>query len=87
MVSNNMLRYIHVHMQEIKSNNLPFGGINMIAVGDFYQLKPVMGQFIFENYNKNYGPLATNLWTHYFKLYELTEIMRQKDYKIFLHNC
>ena len=83
MVSNNMLRYIHLCMQEIKSKNLPFGGINMIAVGDFYQLKPVMGQFIFENYNKNYGPSATNLWTHYFKLYELTEIMWQKDDKKF----
>ena len=47
---------------------------------DFYQLKP---EFIFENYNKNYGPLATNLWTHYFKLYELTEIMWQKDDKKF----
>ena len=74
-----MLKFIHLRLQEIKSNNLLFGGVNIIAVGDLYQLKPVMGQFIFENYRTNYGPLATNLWAENFKIYELTEIMRQKD--------
>lgn len=29
------------------------------------------------------GPLATNLWTDLFKMFELTEIMRQKDDKDF----
>ena len=79
MVSNYMLKFIHLRLQEIKSNNSLFGGLNIIAVGDLYQLKPVMGQFIFENYRTNYGPLATNLWAENFKIYELTEIMRQKD--------
>ena len=64
-------------------NNLIFGGVNIIAVGDLYQLKPVMGQFIFEDYSRNYEPLATNLWTEYFKIYNLTQIMRQKDDKKF----
>ena len=83
MVSNNMLKYINFRLQEIKSNSQLFGGINIIAVGDFYQLKPVKGQFIFEDYRENYGPLATNLWNENFKIYELTEIMRQKDDKKF----
>ena len=83
MVSNYMLKFIHLRLQEIKSNNLMFGGINIIAVGDLYQLKPVMGQFVFENYKSNYGPLASNLWTENFKIYELTQIMRQKDDKTF----
>ena len=83
MVSNNMLKYINLRLQEIKSNSLQFGGINIIAVGDFYQLKPVKGQFIFENYRENYGPLATNLWKDNFTIFELTEIMRQKDDKKF----
>ena len=64
-------------------NNLIFEGVNIIAVSDLYQLKPVMGQFIFEDYNRNYKPLATNLWTEYFKIYNLTQIMRQKDDKHF----
>ena len=83
MVSNYMLKFIHLRLQEIKSNNLPFGGVNVITVGDLYQLKPVMGQFVFEDNRNNYGPLATNLWTEHFKIYELTEIMRQKDDKKF----
>ena len=83
MVSNYMLKFIHLRLQEIKSNNLMFGGINIIAVGDLYQLKPVMGQFVFEDYKSNYGPLASNLWTENFKIYELTQIMRQKDDKTF----
>ena len=83
MVSNYMLKFICLRLQEIKSNNLIFGGINIIAVGDLYQLKPVMGQFVFENYRSNYGPLASNLWTEKFKIYELTQIMRQKDDKTF----
>ena len=42
-----------------------------------------MGQFIFEDYSRNYEPLTTNLWTEYFKIYNLTQIMRQKDDKKF----
>ena len=56
MVSNYMLKFIHLRLQEIKSNNLPFGGVNVITVGDLCQLKPVMGQFVFEDYRYNYGP-------------------------------
>ena len=29
--------------------------------------------------NIDYGPLATNLWKTYFTMFELTEIMHQKD--------
>ena len=83
MVSNYMLRFIHLPLQEIMGNNLIFVGVNIIAVGDLYQLKPVMGQFISEEYSRNYEPLATNLWTEYFKIYNLTQIMRQKDDKKF----
>ena len=83
MVSNYMLKFICLRLQKIKSNNLIFSGINIIAVGDLYQLKPVMGQFVFENYRSNYCPLASNLWAEKFKIYELTQIMRQKDDKTF----
>ena len=76
-----MLKFIHLRLQEIKSNDLMFGGINIIAIGDLYQLKPVMGQFIFENYRSKCSPLAINLWTENFKIYDLTQIMRQKNDK------
>ena len=83
MVSNYTLRYIHLRLQEIKGNELLFGGVNLVTVGDFFQLKPVMGQFIFEDYSSDYGPLANNLWKDNIRIFELIEIMRQKDDKLF----
>ena len=44
-----------------------------------YQLQPVMQLYIFMDISTEYGPLATNLWKEYFTIFELTEIMRQKD--------
>ena len=34
MVGNTMLKLIHLHLQEAKGNKLPFGGVNIICVGD-----------------------------------------------------
>ena len=79
MVGNTMLKLIHLHLQEAKGNKLPFGGVNIICVGDLYQLQPVMQSYIFIDISKEYGPLATNLWKKYFTIFELTEIMCQKD--------
>ena len=75
VASNSILRYIHLHLQEIKHNNKPFGGMNIIAFGDLFQLQPVKDHFIFMDLQSNYGPLATNLWCEYFSVYELYEIM------------
>ena len=79
MVGNTMLKLIHLRLQEAKGNKLPFGGVNIICVGDLYQLQPVMQSYIFMDISTEYGPLATNLWKKYFTIFELTEIMRQKD--------
>ena len=79
MVGNTMLKLIHLRLQEAKGNKLPFGGVNIICVGDLYQLQPVMQSYIFMDISTEYGPLATNLWKEYFPIFELTEIMRQKD--------
>ena len=61
-----------------------FGGVCIIAVGDLFQLKPVMDSFTFkETQNLEYSILAPNLWQEYFKMFELHEIMRQRDSKLF----
>ena len=59
----------------------PFGNIGLVTVGDLFQLQPVFDKWIFENADQGYAPLATNLWQKYFTMYELTQIMRQKDDK------
>jgi hypothetical protein len=60
-------------------NSKPFGGLSLIAWGDLFQLKPVGESYIFKNANSGYAPLATNLWTDFFSMYELNQVMRQKD--------
>lgn len=61
--------------KKIRNSHKPFGGIQLIFVGDFYQLPPVSREsvtieFIFE----------TVLWsTIGFKIVDLKTIMRQKD--------
>ncbi|KAK3103032.1 hypothetical protein FSP39_015922 [Pinctada imbricata] len=68
---------------EIKQSPKPFGGVSIIAVGDLFQLKPVMDSYIFSSPKSGYLPLATNLWTDLFSMVELTQIMRQADHKNF----
>ncbi|CAG2244844.1 unnamed protein product [Mytilus edulis] len=45
MVSSTQLNFIHRRLTALKGNNLPFGGLNVIFVGDFFQLRPVRGTY------------------------------------------
>ena len=83
LVSNMLFTQIDRRLQQIKRNTNPFGNIHILLVGDLFQLEPVSYTWIFRNMKSSYGPLATNLWNSYFTLYELTEIMRQKDDKLY----
>lgn len=47
MVSSRLLSYVDRRLREIKDNNEPFGGLNMIVIGDFFQLRPVRGHYAF----------------------------------------
>lgn len=55
------------------------GGISVVAIGDLFQLKPVMDNWIFSLFANEYGNLASNLWHDNFTLYDLKKIMRQKN--------
>ena len=41
MLPGKVLDYLDFHCRQIRGNNRPFGGIQLIAVGDFLQLPPV----------------------------------------------
>lgn len=41
MLPGRVLDYLNFHFQQIRGNSAPFGGIQIIAVGDFLQLPPV----------------------------------------------
>ncbi|XP_070537059.1 uncharacterized protein [Ptychodera flava] len=79
MVGNGMFNYINLRLQQIMANNQLFGGVSIVAFGDLYQLKPVFDGWIFNDLRHDYGPLALNIWKDLFKMFELTDIMRQKD--------
>lgn len=81
MVGHRMLKVINGRLQELKGSTEPFGGINVLAIGDLFQLKPVFDQWIFKDLKDGYGPLGKNIWIDCFKMFELKTIMRQKDDK------
>ena len=85
MVGQRMFNFINLRLQEIISTTKAFGNVSLIAFGDLYQLKPVMDRWIFSiNYSVNdSSDLAIPLWEQHFTLFELDEIMRQQDDKIF----
>ena len=80
MVGADMLHCIHRRLQEITGNyDFHFGGVSILAVGDLYQLPPVMQSFIFKDPSDCYASLYGSLWKKNFKLIEHTEPMRHKE--------
>ena len=59
MVSSRMMAQVDARMKDIFETDAPFGGIAVIAVGDFNQLKPVGGRWIWAPPNNELGLLAT----------------------------
>ena len=78
MVSYQILKSIHSRLCEIYANDEIFGGLNVIAVGDFYQLSPVNGSSIFSD-QRSLGRLASHLWRDFFTMVELKVNMRQQN--------
>ena len=83
MVGNTSLLHIHQRLKEIFgcSSAKLFAGISVIAVGDLYQLPPIKKKTVFDNFKIE----AHNLCHPWIddKMFELTEIMRQKNDKAF----
>ncbi|KAM9699314.1 uncharacterized protein ACNS7B_003452 [Menidia menidia] len=79
MVSKPLFAYVDARLKQIKGNQRPFGGVSVLAVGDFYQLPPV-------RQSKPlcvHEPADIDLWREHFQMITLTEIMRQKDDLVF----
>ena len=83
MVSLKTLILVHKRLQDIRgidSIERIFGGYSVLAVGDFYQLEPVMQRPVYELPSDGYQMLNPfHIWRDYFRIFELTEVMRQKS--------
>ena len=85
MVGNITLSFIDTRLQQLTGTKAAFGGLSVIAVGDLYQLKPVKDFLICLDLKEGASLLARNLWKELFTMYELVDIMRQKDDLDFAH--
>ncbi|XP_028412493.1 ATP-dependent DNA helicase PIF1-like [Dendronephthya gigantea] len=86
MVGNSMFTIqLNNRLKDLKGSKEDFGGVSIITIGDLFQLKPVMDGHIFTDIQSlsSYDVLAPNLWRKYFRMFELDEIMRQRESKIF----
>ena len=83
MVGCNMLLDIHKRLNEIlvQPDDVMFGNVSILAVGDLYQLPPVCQPPLFNVMsNKQLSCLygSGSLWKDHYKMLELTKIMRQR---------
>ena len=86
MVSPNCLVDVHNRLWIAKKSQDRedcFGNVNIMCVGDLYQLSPVKAKHIFQ-VPSNCGGTShlSSLWKEHFDYIELTEPMRQNDKKL-----
>ena len=70
MINDILFTKISDYLSLIKNNDMPFGGVNLILVGDFHQLPPVKGKYCFKS------PVWDNLNLN---IINLTTPIRQND--------
>ena len=81
MVGADILYQIHRRLEDIMAStgDTRFGNVSILAVGDLYQLQPVLQNHVFASPRDDYARLHGSLWQENFQLVELTESMRQRD--------
>ena len=83
MVGSNMLLQIHRRLQQLKGSkdDVTFGNVSILAVGDLFQLQPVAQPYVFDLVGDVYARLhkSGSLWYDEFSMLELDGIMRQRE--------
>jgi len=83
MVRADLLDAIDFSLKKYRRNNLPFGGVQVLAIGDLFQLAPVIKEqawFILKNYYQSIYFFSSLAWQNATALtIELKKVYRQKD--------
>src|SRR4029077_20779504 len=78
-----LLDAVDERLREAKRKDTPFGGVQVIMFGDCYQLPPVTEQGLTQYFEAVHGGhyfFNALVWQQAeFKVYELTQVFRQKD--------
>jgi len=77
-----MIRADHFDLIDTKlriatKKDIPFGGIQIVTVGDFHQLEPVINEEVFYKYYENPFIFSSDAWD--FKTRKLTHCFRQEN--------
>lgn len=91
MLRADYLDFIDRRLKMVRGNDLPFGGIQMVLVGDFFQLEPIVDDATASMFYKHYPtPFAFSSKAFLnggFQVCELTQVVRQEDeYQVGLLN-
>lgn len=74
MISASVFNLINQVFQKVRQNELPFGGMQILVLGDFFQLPPVSKDQAVE------FCFSSDAWDEAeFKIFELNEVFRQSD--------
>jgi len=80
MVRADTLELIDHRLKQARGNNLPFGGVQMVVVGDFFQLSPIVSgrekELFYKNYKTSFA-FGADAWN--FQTVELEKAYRQDN--------
>ena len=84
MVSADIMDMIDAKLKYARNNQEPFGGCQIIAFGDLYQLPPVVSngqisRYMEDRYTTTYFFGTDEIRNHPFKIIELQHVFRQND--------
>lgn len=83
MVRADLLDAIDFTLRRLRKNQSPFGGVQLLVIGDLFQLAPVVKEFIWPTLNRYYKTpffFSSIAWKHSNALtIELKTIYRQED--------